>query len=499
VHEVDLRAVNKIPTKGAFSVRERHKSGSKLGRTAVFGHFLVVHWWTFQTLRFKKPKAKLQLVADLLDREPPDARETVALLASDTNPDVRRAAILALGKIDGSASLQILTSALGDAKPDVRAAAAAALAQVRDVQAEASLVKALEDSDATVRRNAAHALEGLRWKPADDHQTMVYAIATGKYADAAAIGAGALQPLLAALKNPNSPNRCEILEVLGRSENPEVAKTLVESLKDGDQMVRLKSAEALGGFKDEHAFDPLMRTLGDDFGGARAAAVGALAKIGDHRCFEKVAALLNDREWEARKAAVKAVGRLGGDQAVELLMRMLTDRDHDVREAAIDTLGRLGSPRTVKGLVVALADAHESVRKAAEKTLQKLDPHWALSEAARKAVPELERIQKSRDYWVRQAAIKVLEKIKSDTTAEPQPYSSTEVAQKRDRATVGTLLEMLGDRDRDLRLAAVEALARIGGEMVSKSLAALVKDSDRWVRMAASHAVARRGLQSAGA
>ncbi len=457
-------------------------------------------WLLRLRLKFTKPKAKLQLIANIVSREPPNAATLVRILANDNDREVRRAALLALAKFEGNKALPALTSALTDPEAEVRLSAASALAKLHDHQAIPSLVQALEDSDAGVRRTTAHALEALGWKPRTDAETIAYSIATGEYSAAAEFGQPAIEPLTRALKDPNAPNRFKIPEALAQIEDKRVVRTLIEALKDPNQMVRLKAAEALGKFKDDQAVGPLVRCLRDDFPGLRAAAASSLGRIGDKRCVERVAELLDDPQWEVRKAAVKALARLQADRLVERLRPLLADQDHDVREAVVESLARCTEEGTLECIILALADAHDSVRRTAERIIRSINPQWWLTKAARNIVPELEKAKKDRDYWKRQAAIRVLNKISEATEAETElvPKQNTAIAHPNGHRILEALETLLKDPDRDLRLAAAEAIGQLGPDSGTASLQALLQDPDQWVRTAATETLQKLSTGQAG-
>jgi HEAT repeat protein len=69
-----------------------------------------------------------------------------------------------------------------------------------------------------------------------------------------------------------------------------------------------------------------------------------------------------------------------------------------------------------------------------------------------------------------------------------------DTAQFRRKTALDLLVEVLGDYDRDLRLAAVEALGRLGDARAVTPLMSMLSDDDRWVREAASKALQTLGV-----
>jgi HEAT repeat protein len=194
-----------------------------------------------------------------------------------------------------------------------------------------------------------------------------------------------------------------------------------------------------------------------------------------------------------RQAAAESLGRLKAERAVEPLLPLLKDRDKDVRGTTAQALGHLGDARAIQALVETLADSQTEVRRLAAAALQKLNPDWASTEAARQAVPALKAAQQHHEYWVRQAATETLARIQALPVAAPEPASVTDTMHFRRKTAAEMLMELLGDYDRDLRLAAVEALGRLGDTRAITPLVASLRDDDVWVREAAIQSLNRLG------
>src|SRR5205823_6445547 len=133
----------------------------------------------------------------------------------------------------------------------------------------------------------------------------------------------------------------------------------------------------------------------------------------------------------------------------------------DRHEGAAFALGLLKDDRAIEALALALTDMESAVRQAAIRALRLTDPYWERSEQVARVVPELEERLKSKEYWVRQSAAEVLSKLgRTQAQAGLMVTESDAARQKRNQAG-RILVEMLGDADRDFRLAAAEALGRM--------------------------------------
>jgi len=96
------------------------------------------------------------------------------------------------------------------------------------------------------------------------------------------IGAPAVEPLIAALKDPDSPVRVGAVGVLGNIKDPRAVEPLMAALKDMDSGVRGGAVEALGEIGPPAA-EPLIAALKDPDSGVRRSAAWALGDIKDPR------------------------------------------------------------------------------------------------------------------------------------------------------------------------------------------------------------------------
>ncbi len=248
---------------------------------------------------------------------------------------IRWGAAHALGELGDARAVDPLIAALKDA--EVRKAAAEALGKIGDVRALKPLLATLRDSDLDVREAVVEALDQIGYKPGKYENAAWYWIAKKEWDQCVALGAPALKPLLAVLK-------------------------------DSDLDVRKAAAYALGKIGDARAVESLVVALKDVE--LREAASEALGKIGDARAVEQLIAALKDKNEWVRKAAAKALGQIGAP-AVEQLIAVLKDKSEWVRKVAAEVLWQISEP-AVEPLVAALKDDKWYVRKAAAEILDKL-------------------------------------------------------------------------------------------------------------------------------
>jgi HEAT repeat protein len=440
-------------------------------------------WLTLQQLRSKNPKSRLHAAEKIAALEDPAIIEPLIAILHDSDSSVRITAARALGKYREPWVTDALTNAIQDTDKQVREAIAEALKLHRDVRTIPTFVTLLSDDHPAVRWFAATALESMSWSPGDDTLRALRCVALGKLEQAAAFGAAAIDPLVSVLRNGVYYKKLEAVDALSRIGDARVVKPLIVALADEDNSVRSSVVNALSRIGDTRAVEPLIQAVKDRDNRVRTAAVEGLSKMGDPRAIPALASLLKDESWDVRAAAVEALGNFKDPQVVEPLMQLLKDPDRDTRLATVKALGKTADIRAIYPLVLAMKDDQEIVRQAAEGAIVKIDPAWEKTEAARQAIPELEIAIKASEYWVRTSAAAILKRIVGEARAADITTSDfANPATYIRKETADILLAVLTHEDADLRLAAAEALGRLGHKPAVDMLAAALNDSDEWVR-----------------
>lgn len=448
-----------------------------------------MQWWLFQKLKSRKAENRLEAVQTLGSAECPKNIDALTRSLGDGDAEIRLTALKALARTHSEAVLPSLRAMLGDPAPSVREAAIGALLSCNDKESIPQIVIALRDPHVSVRWRAAKTLDALGWSPPSPIDHARQAVALGEYGRAAVLGEVAIEPLAEALKDEHSHTRRGVLEALAQIEDAGVLTLLIESLHDRDSHVRVAAAEVLSGFPEPKVIEALTVQLRDRDTLLRAAAATSLGKLGDATATRPLTAALNDPDWSVRKAVVDALGLLRAPDAVEPLAELLSDADNDVRESVAVAYGRIGDRRAIEWLVASLADGQLSVRQATSAALRRIDPDWQRSEEAKHAIPRLEAGMQHRDYWVRHAASAALNKFRETAEVEASLRQGHDQAVFRRQAVIRTLLQVLDDEDRDLRLAAVETLGRMQESAAAGPLRARLEDADQWVRAGAEAAL----------
>jgi HEAT repeat protein len=175
-------------------------------------------------------------------------------------------------------------------------------------------------------------------------------------------------------------------------------------------------------------------------------------------------------------------------------MPVLKDKSPEVRAASAAALGNIGDSRAIEALLKVLTDAESQVRQAVTAGLTRIDANWATSEAAQKLVPQMQAALITGDWASRRAAAYALEQLGKRHKA--LELSSTNVdtpARRKQQTNLAVFSGLLRDADADLRLAAVDSLAQVGGSEIRSPLMTALSDIDEVVKLAAAQALADLG------
>lgn len=362
-----------------------------------------------------------QKAADTLGRLG-DARagDPLMQMLNDGSESVRAHAVWALGAINDTRSISLLIATLSARSVSVTSAVEGVLRKFGQAAVEPLIAELTSNHDEETRWRAINILGDIGdarsagplveyWRkhpkqdptnpgsvaanlnklavPADPTLRAWHAVACAKWAEAAGMGAPAVEPLLMMLRCGDHWIRSAAAKALGQITDPGAIESLVVALKDGDGDVRAAAARALNKIgvprdPSTKAWHAVALHKWDD-------AIGA-------ESIEPLAVALMDRDERVRQAAAKALERIGipvnpqvrawhavvthrwgeavatGSTAIEPLEIALKDEDTSTRAAAAEALGRIGDPRIVPPLVAALKDETWQVRKAAAESLKLL-------------------------------------------------------------------------------------------------------------------------------
>ncbi len=448
-------------------------------------------WFLRRQLKAKSPQARLRAVNKVRALEDPDLIEWLVGSLADEDTEVRRQAAVALGELKDERAVRALIGAVRDPEESVQEAVILALEKLGDVSAVNALVSVLLQGSPTVQWRAAHALRVLQWRPRTEAEEIQSYVALGEFDRALGFGAAAVNPLAAVLKQGSYEKRVAAVNTLGEIRAPAVTKPLQGALRDPDALVRTAAAYALARVGNAQVVPDLIRALKDNERNVRVAVAMALGKLGDVRAVDPLIRLLDDKVWEVRAAALESLGRLGDARAFQPVAAHLDDQDQEVRQYAADAVAQVGDESIVEKLVMTMVDGHSGVRQAAARALTRLDPYWDRSERVQRLLPDIQAAARSKNSGVQFAAANLLKRITGRSSSESALALSRSEVERKQHITETIFQDLLRDPDCEVRLAAVESIARLGLKACRDALKAVSDDANQFVKAAArqAHAV----------
>ncbi len=324
-----------------------------------------------------RPEVRVQVAAALGRMKDGRAFQPLAgALLSDREGSVRLQAVKGLGELRDARAVQPLISVLGDDDPDIRAAAVTALGLLGR-PAFGALAAALGDKDARRRQHAAQALGEIR-------------------------DPRAIAPLIAIMKDADPNVRFRAYQALGRIGEPAV-DPLIAALRDGHPWIRLNAVYALKEIGDARAMGPLISALQDRAGEEdlnallhfRGQAAEALAGIGAPAVEPLIALLQESKDRYVYFFAAGVLRRIKDPRSVPPLIAALASQDDTRRYVAAQSFSDILDPRAVEPLIAVLRNDNRGMRMAAAEALGRIRDARAvgpLTEALQGADPNYREI-----------------------------------------------------------------------------------------------------------
>jgi cyclophilin family peptidyl-prolyl cis-trans isomerase/HEAT repeat protein len=249
----------------------------------------------------------------------------------------------------------------------------------------------------------------------------------------------------------------------GRIGDLRATPLLVPLLTDPDSTVRVTAAFALGLLRDTAAVQPLIaRLTGLPALEPTSAveAVTALAKIGGPAvgrfysgALSGQVVLTQDDRTPAVREIILQSWRLGRDAPVSDLLPFMDDTNTTVRSRAVYALGRLRAPAAAERMLLALRDEQDYIRSIAARALVR-----SFAQAAKLSPATVGDL---------------LARAASDHSPAVRATALLALGTYRDSTLTRRIQPQLDDPVPNVQVAAVEAVAALGGAAVGKDLARL--------------------------
>lgn len=266
---------------------------------------------------------------------------TILTFLKDPNPELRSAAVAALGSMESKEHIGDVAGLLEDLDPMVRSEALLALGDMQAEKYADKVANFLHDSDDEVRSAAAVALGEMRAKNhaievlelLKDHSSAVRHYVT--------IALGAMEAndqvvgeVVGLLKNPNPYIRSDAVRALGEMQAKEQSEKIAERLNDPDFSVRGAAAWALGEMEADDQTEKVIKVLKDPARAVRDAAAEALGYL-----HSDLVAL-----WEEVRAKKERSIMNGGQELAPVRIAVQMAPENETSALAARVLGVRASP-----------------------------------------------------------------------------------------------------------------------------------------------------------
>ncbi|HKT71380.1 MAG TPA: HEAT repeat domain-containing protein [Steroidobacteraceae bacterium] len=275
--------------------------------------------------------------------------------------------------------------------------------------------------------------------------------------------------LLEALATPGV-SKPAILEVIGAQKTRFGVRDLLNAAYAQEPNEKAALFRIIGEIADSGAVSELVGRLQGKDPIARVHIINLLARFNTPEVQTALQTQLRDPNKLIRGATLSAMQRMDGTIDIERVCALLKDPEIDVQSKAIDVVVKANHPDTIRYLIEVLKDENENARRAAVEVLNEV--------GNAKSVKYLLEALKDSDWWVRSRAADALGKIGGPKVIE-------------------AVLQLVQDKDDDIRRAAIEILNQTKDERAVESLIQATRDTDWWVSERAVDALAEIGSKRA--
>jgi HEAT repeat protein len=451
-----------------------------------------------------QPAVRAEIV-EVLVRHGPPVIDLLCEQLDAEDPDIRQAAVVALGRIGNPSAVPALIALLEDDSV-LASLAAGALAKIGDRRAFEPLLDILGHPSAAVRQAAIGALNSL--------------------------GHPELSARAGALLHATDPHvRESAVKIVGYFGYPAYVHVILERCHDPDERVRRAAIEHLPFFEHPGVLPALVERLNDQVPAVRIAAARAFAHVEDAQAVPSLLGALQDQDVWVRYYAIRSLGHQQAAEAGDALEQLARiDVAQQVRIAALEALGQIGGARAIAGLAAFTSSDEPELARAAINALGAIDHSDALSallkslhapDSARR-IAVVEALGKQHGA----AAVAPLQQLVAENgDAQLARAAVSALAGMATPEAVGALIELLADRSHqdaivsalaqlgehqidligrglahsqmEVRRAVVAVLERMKHQYASEYIGAALDDPEAAVRLAAATALGRLGSQAA--
>lgn len=355
--------------------------------------------------------------------------------------------------------VDILINSLSDEDIEIKKGAIIILGKLEDKKAIEPLNSFLENHDSHVRSFARSAIYDITTSPYSKIKDKKVTIASS-LPSATSID---IDPLIARLKNSDPKTRREAADALGDAADKKAVKYLIPLLKDENEYVRQAAARALGKLKDKEAVEPLIDRLKDSDINVKFFVIWALGEIKDNRAIEPLTTLLLDKEDVIANRSFEALRKFEGHEIRRLIVNTLI-KNHNKNYFLLRLISQEGEEVILK----ALEDPNGNNEKTVRNYIRLMEANITnVSYIGRKALKN----HKDRALVISE----LLEFIKS----EKSPNASISLlGELKDPMGLPVLIDIIKNKESPLRYAAINVIGNFDNKNITGVLLEILNDTN---------------------
>jgi serine/threonine-protein kinase len=279
--------------------------------------------------------------------------------------------------------------------------------------------------------------------------------------------------LLSRLDGKDPLVKTHLINVLARFDRPDVSKALQEGLRDSNKLVRAAALNGIARSKTAIEVSQIAALLLDPDIEVMNKAVDVIIQLNHPETAKYLIEALKAENEFSRRSAVEVLNAIGTTHSIKYLLEAVADEDWWVRSRASDALARIGGPRVVDAVLDLIKDKDENIRRAAIEILNTCRD--------KRAVDRLIEATRDKDWWVSERAADALAEI-GDSKALPAlldmmaknnrslPVAIGAVAKLGDHRILDRVLPFLQRPEKEVRVAAIGAVAQLAGEQQAEAV-----------------------------
>jgi HEAT repeat protein len=435
-------------------------------------------------------------IVEALVKQGPGILDLLIAQLNAEDAEVRRAAVVALGRIGDVKATPALLEILTDEQH--ASEAAIALGQIGDSRALDGLLAVMGSDDSATRQAAVAAINSLATTTLRERIEPFLHDSNPKVRESAIKVAGyfgypnLFARFLELCNDPDEKVRCAAIEHLVYFDEPRVPELLRQSITSPDPKVRAAAARAMGNADGLEVISYLIAALNDEDGWVRYFSTRALARHRSSEIVPAVVALLEREEFNhIRIAALDVLGQNADVSTLLIVARFAEHDDANVASGALFAIGKVPGKSAVGPLLKALRSPNAAVRVAATRVLGQRKENSAWEELQRIAATDSEQ-------KVAESAVDALAQIGSPESIAAligllaSPGLRTAACNALSSVPEG-LIELVGKgldhKSPLIRRLIVEVLARMKRPRATELLQVGLDDTDQLVRTSAAEAL----------